>query len=67
MFEASELITNREEVSNSIRKMLVGRCKEFHIAVEDVAITHLAFGKEFTAAIERKQVGMYNMIVCVHH
>merc|ERR1711924_261327 len=37
-------------------KELTARAKEFHIKLEDVAITDLKFGKEFTAAIESKQV-----------
>ena len=28
----------------------------FHILLDDVAITHLAFSKEYTAAVEAKQV-----------
>ena len=32
------------------------RAKEFHIKLDDVAITDLKFGKDFTAAIESKQV-----------
>merc|ERR1712216_598590 len=29
---------------------------EFNIILDDVAITHLTFGKEYTAAVEAKQV-----------
>lgn len=32
------------------------RAANFNIALDDVSITSLAFGKEFTAAIEAKQV-----------
>merc|ERR1712153_115893 len=32
------------------------RAEEFHILIEDIAITHLTFGKEFERAIESKQV-----------
>ena len=39
-----------------VRETLTTRAKEFHIMLEDVAITDLKFGKEFTAAIESKQV-----------
>ncbi|KAJ3060265.1 Prohibitin-1, subunit of the prohibitin complex (Phb1p-Phb2p) [Podochytrium sp. JEL0797] len=55
-FDASELITQREIVSNRIRDDLVKRSGEFNIILEDVAITHLAFGKEFTTAVEQKQI-----------
>jgi hypothetical protein len=32
------------------------RAAEFNILVDDVAITHLSFGTEFTKAVESKQV-----------
>merc|ERR1712107_939308 len=34
----------------------MGRAKQFNILVDDVSITHLTYGKEFSLAIERKQV-----------
>ncbi|KAJ3131248.1 Prohibitin-1, subunit of the prohibitin complex (Phb1p-Phb2p) [Physocladia obscura] len=55
-FDASELITQRELVSTRIRDDLVKRSAEFNIVLEDVAITHLTFGKEFTTAVEQKQI-----------
>ncbi|GJM97206.1 hypothetical protein PR202_ga14115 [Eleusine coracana subsp. coracana] len=39
-----------------IRKILTERAKNFNIALDDVSITSLSFGKEFTHAIEAKQV-----------
>ncbi|KAK4191532.1 prohibitin-1 [Podospora australis] len=55
-FDAAELITQREAVSNRIRTDLMKRAKEFNIALEDVSITHMTFGKEFTKAVEQKQI-----------
>lgn len=55
-FDAAELITQREAVSNRIRTDLLKRAQEFNIALEDVSITHLTFGKEFTKAVEDKQI-----------
>lgn len=55
-FDASELITQRELVSGRIREDLRKRAAEFNIELEDVSITHLAFGKEFTKAVEQKQI-----------
>ena len=46
----------REGVSKEVREALTKRAKEFNIKLDDVAITDLKFGKEFTAAIESKQV-----------
>lgn len=55
-FDAAELITQRESVSNRIRADLMKRAQEFNIALEDVSITHMTFGKEFTRAVEQKQI-----------
>ncbi|CAG8502216.1 8094_t:CDS:2 [Ambispora gerdemannii] len=55
-FDASELITQREVVSSKIREDLVKRASEFNIDLEDVSITHMTFGKEFTNAVEQKQI-----------
>ena len=55
-YNASELLTKREQVSNEIRHRLVVRAADFRIILDDVSITHLVFGKEFTSAIEQKQV-----------
>jgi prohibitin 1 len=56
-FDASELITQRELVSARIQQELMKRAGEFNIALDDVSLTHLTFGKEFTRAVEEKQVG----------
>ncbi|KAJ3217294.1 Prohibitin-1, subunit of the prohibitin complex (Phb1p-Phb2p) [Dinochytrium kinnereticum] len=55
-FDAGELITQRELVSQRIREDLLKRAGEFNIVLEDVSITHLTFGKEFTNAVEQKQI-----------
>jgi len=55
-FDAGELITNREMLSNSVRKDLVSRAEQFGLILDDIAITHLTFGREFTQAVELKQV-----------
>lgn len=55
-YNASQLITQREAVSREIRKILTERASHFNMALDDVSITTLTFGREFTAAIEAKQV-----------
>jgi len=55
-FNASELITQREQVSRLIARNLAERALPFNITISDVSITHLLFGKEYRAAIEAKQV-----------
>lgn len=45
-----------QAVSREIRKILTERAANFNLALDDVSITTLTFGREFTAAIEAKQV-----------
>lgn len=55
-FNASQLITMRQEVSLMIRRDLVERAKDFDIILDDVSITDLSFSPQYTAAVESKQV-----------
>uniref|UniRef100_A0A1B6CTA3 Prohibitin n=1 Tax=Clastoptera arizonana TaxID=38151 RepID=A0A1B6CTA3_9HEMI len=55
-FNASQLITQRQQVSLRIRRDLIERAQDFSIILDDVSITELSFGKEYTAAVEAKQV-----------
>jgi len=55
-FNASQLITQRQQVSLLIRRELTERAKDFNMILDDVSITELSFGKEYTAAVEAKQV-----------
>ncbi|XP_063358739.1 prohibitin 1-like [Cydia amplana] len=55
-FNAEELITQREIVSQKVNDTLTERAKQFGLILDDISITHLTFGKEFTRAVELKQV-----------
>lgn len=55
-FDAGELITQREMVSQKVSEDLVERANQFGVVLDDISITHLTFGKEFTQAVEMKQV-----------
>merc|ERR1719437_255178 len=55
-YNAEQLLTLREQVSKEIREAIVARAAQFNILMDDVAITHLTYGKEFAKAIEEKQV-----------
>jgi len=59
-YNASDLITKRDVVSDKIREALKKRAGDFAILLDDVSITHLAFSKEYTAAVEAKQVAQQN-------
>lgn len=55
-FNASQLLTQRPQVSGLIRDRLVQRAADFHILLEDVSIVDLDFSKEYQKAVEAKQV-----------
>lgn len=55
-FDAHEMITQRESVSHRVSVELSERARQFGILLDDIAITHLSFGREFTEAVEAKQV-----------
>ena len=55
-FDAGELITQRETLSMRVHKELTSRSEQFGLILDDISITHLTFGREFTAAVELKQV-----------
>eukprot|EP00441_Pelagodinium_beii_P024526 CAMPEP_0197661932 /NCGR_PEP_ID=MMETSP1338-20131121/51755_1 /TAXON_ID=43686 ORGANISM="Pelagodinium beii, Strain RCC1491" /NCGR_SAMPLE_ID=MMETSP1338 /ASSEMBLY_ACC=CAM_ASM_000754 /LENGTH=281 /DNA_ID=CAMNT_0043239585 /DNA_START=56 /DNA_END=901 /DNA_ORIENTATION=+ len=55
-YNAEQLLTHREQVSKEIREAIVARASQFSILMDDIAITHLTYGKEFARAIEEKQV-----------
>ncbi|ESO02205.1 hypothetical protein HELRODRAFT_184972 [Helobdella robusta] len=55
-YDASELITQREMVSQKVTEELTNRAAHFGVMLDDISITHLTFGREFTEAVEMKQV-----------
>ncbi|KAK6155261.1 hypothetical protein DH2020_009509 [Rehmannia glutinosa] len=55
-FNADQLLIERSHVSDLIRESLIRRAKDFDIVLDDVAITHLSYGKQFSKAVEQKQV-----------
>ncbi|CAH8626052.1 unnamed protein product [Heterobilharzia americana] len=57
-FNASQLITQRQQVSLLIRKQLIERASDFHIIVDDVSITDLTFSQVYSAAVEAKQIAL---------
>jgi len=55
-FDAQDMITQREVVSNRVSNELRKRADNFGILLDDISITHMSFGREFTEAVEQKQV-----------
>lgn len=55
-YNPDQLITQREKVSVEIKHGLVTKAMEYNIIIDDVAIIHIDFSKEYREAIESKQV-----------
>lgn len=55
-FDASELITQRDMVSFKVNEHLTERARQFGLILDDIAITHITFGREFLQAVELKQI-----------
>lgn len=55
-FSAYELLNLYLQVSLLVRRELTERARDFNIILDDVSITELSFGKEYTQAVESKQV-----------
>ena len=55
-YNAATLLQSREIVSQKIKMGIMVRLRDFHIVLDDVSITALTFGKQFTDAIEQKQI-----------
>merc|ERR1712070_1013909 len=55
-YNASQLITQREQISEHIKRNLQARAADFKIVLSDVSITHLAFSEAYSKAVEDKQV-----------
>lgn len=55
-YNAATMLVQREIVSQKIKIGISERLRDFHIILDDVSITSLTFGKQFTDAIEQKQI-----------
>lgn len=55
-FNAADLLVKRPEVSHRIAVTLRERAARFNIDITDVSITQMSFGKEYTNAVESKQI-----------
>ncbi|XP_051129908.1 prohibitin-3, mitochondrial-like [Andrographis paniculata] len=55
-FNAEEIVTKYYDVTDMLQEKLNNKSRAFNILVDDVSITHLSFGEEFSKAVEQKQV-----------
>ena len=43
-------------VANQMKQMLIQRCGEFNILLDDVSVVGMNFGDKFKASVEAKQM-----------
>eukprot|EP00918_Siedleckia_nematoides_P057759 GHVU01125919.1.p1 GENE.GHVU01125919.1~~GHVU01125919.1.p1 ORF type:complete len:300 (-),score=55.14 GHVU01125919.1:139-1038(-) len=55
-YNASQLLTQREMVSKVVKAELMERARDFHLLLDDVALTQINFSPEYERAVEQKQV-----------
>jgi prohibitin 1 len=55
-YDSDQLLKQRNKISQEIKDGLIVRAADFNVILDDVSITHLSFSKQYTDAIERKQV-----------
>ena len=61
-YTAEELITKRQEVSDTVKESLDSRLSEYGIYIEKFNIVNFDFSDEFNSAIESKQVAEQNLL-----
>jgi regulator of protease activity HflC (stomatin/prohibitin superfamily) len=61
-YPAEELITKREEVKEKIETALSATLAKAEVTVDGVYITNFEFSKDYSAAIEAKQVAQQNVL-----
>ncbi len=61
-YPAEELITKREEVKVKIENALAGSLAKANITVDNVYITNFEFSKDYSEAIEAKQVAQQQVL-----
>jgi len=55
-YNASQLITQRQDIAKLIKRNLTERARQFDILLDEVSSTHLSVSAQFMAAIEAKQI-----------
>ncbi|KAL7212428.1 hypothetical protein ACSBR2_015169 [Camellia fascicularis] len=53
-FHVAQLLIEHPSISALVCDSLVRHAKDFNIILDDVAVTHLSYGSEFSKAVEQK-------------
>ena len=61
-YQATELITRREDAKATFQTLLQEKMQQYHLLIESVSITDFQFSEQFTAAIEAKVTAEQNAL-----
>jgi prohibitin 2 len=61
-FQASELITRREDAKNAFQDLLQQKLNQYHIIVTSVSITNFRFSDQFQSAVDAKVTAEQNAL-----
>ena len=61
-YQASELITRREDAKNSFQDLLQQKLQQYHIIVTSVSITNFKFSDQFQSAVDAKVTAEQNAL-----
>ena len=61
-YQASELITRREDAKNSFQDLLQQKLNQYHIIVTSVSITNFRFSDQFQSAVDAKVTAEQNAL-----
>jgi prohibitin 2 len=61
-FQASELITRREDAKNAFQDLLQQKLTQYHIIVTSVSITNFKFSDQFQSAVDAKVTAEQNAL-----
>jgi prohibitin 2 len=61
-YQATELITNREQAKSTFQNLLQEKLTQYHILITSVSITDFQFSPSFTDAIEQKVTAEQNAL-----
>jgi regulator of protease activity HflC (stomatin/prohibitin superfamily) len=61
-YQASELITRREDAKNSFQDLLQQKLQQYHIIITSVSITNFQFSDQFQSAVDAKVTAEQNAL-----
>ncbi len=61
-YQASELITRREDAKNSFQDLLQQKLQQYHIIINSVSITNFRFSDQFQSAVDAKVTAEQNAL-----